>query len=487
MISSVYSCSCFPHFQVYTIHLSFLYLQTACSALGIITNILSKVSILTVAAIAFDRHQAIINCLEYSTMYSTSYIIKGIIWIWIQSIGFSLPPVFGWSEYTYQRRSFMCTINWTLDLPYTLLVFLFCLIMPICVMSYCYIRIIQIARRHMRRIADINTQIYRGEMINNIDPRSALAMAMVDPIQKLSLFPQLAPEISVSKPTPSGQVHGGGNGSRENQMEGDGDNISSASVTNYLGPNLKREARATMRLIGLILMVAVTWLPYFLTVSKDAISYRMDKVVTAGTSVTVTTWMFLLSSAANPIVYALGSRKFRNAVRRLWRKRKLIRQKTFLTQTKAQDASQNVAPFHHSASRLMRSKSVPIGSNHTEQQTETEVDTVPRNNIPPVIILTPLEEVTTPKMSLSSGMSTTEFKFDPVNRLSPMGFGPGPSRINRTSRRLPPLRGRQKVQKSNNDIEMVEISRSSSNPLPCLNLIRNGALDQAARRSSSPE
>ena len=250
-------------------------------------------------------------------MYSTSYIVKGLIWIWIQSIGFSLPPVFGWSAYTYQRHSFMCTVNWVSNLPYTVLVFFFCLIMPICVMSYCYIRIIQIARRHMRRIADINTQIYRSEMISNIDPRSALAMAMVDPTQKLSLFPQLAPEISVGQHTPSGQVHGWGNGSRENQIEADGDNISSTSAANYMGPNLKREARATMRLIGLILMLAVTWLPYFLTVSKDAISNKLDKVMSPGSSVTITTWLFLMSGAINPVVYALGSKKFRNAVRRL--------------------------------------------------------------------------------------------------------------------------------------------------------------------------
>ena len=123
--------------------------------------------------------------------------------------------------------------------------------------------------------------------------------------------------------------------SRENHFEGDGDNISSTSATNYMGPNLKREARATMRLIGLILMLAITWLPYFLTVSKDAISYRLDKVMSPGSSVTITTWMFLISSAANPVVYALGSKKFRNAVRRLWRKRKIIRQKTLQTQTKS--------------------------------------------------------------------------------------------------------------------------------------------------------
>ena len=418
-------------------------------------------------------------------MYSTSYIIKGLIWIWIQSIGFSLPPVFGWSDYTYQRHSFMCTIDWVSDLPYTVLVFFFCLIMPICVMSYCYIRIIQIARRHMRRIADINTQIYRSEMISHIDPRSALAMAMVDPIQKLSLFPQLAPEISVGKHTPTGQVHGGVNGSRENHFEGDGDNISSTSATNYMGPNLKREARATLRLIGLILMLAITWLPYFLTVSKDAISYRLDKMMSPGSSVTVTTWMFLMSSAANPVVYALGSKKFRNAVRRLWRKRKIIRQKTLQTQTKVQDAGQNVVSFHNKAKRLMRSKSVPIDSTKTDQKTETDMNIIPRNNIPPIIVLSPLEEVTTPKMSLSSGVSNMECKLDPVNRLSPSGHGPSSSWMSRVPRRLPPLKGGKKVQKNSNNIEMTEMIRSPSNPLPCLDIVTNGALP--IRRSSSPK
>ena len=194
-----------------------------------------------------------------------------------------------------------------------------------------------------------------------------------------------------------------------------------------MGPNLKREARATLRLIGLILMLAITWLPYFLTVSKDAISYRLDKVMSPGSSVTITTWMFLMSSAANPVVYALGSKKFRNAVRRLWRKRKIIRQKTLQTQTKVQDAGQNVVSLHNKAKRLMRSKSVPIDSTKTDQKTETDMNIIPRNNVPPIIVLSPLEEVTTPKMSLSSGVSNMECKLDPVNRLSPSGHGPSPS------------------------------------------------------------
>ena len=420
-------------------------------------------------------------------MYSTSYIIKGLIWIWIQSIGFSLPPVFGWSEYIYQRHSFMCTINWVFDLPYTLSVFFFCLVMPICVMSYCYIRIIQIARRHMRRIADINTQIYRSEMISHIDPRSALAMAMVDPIQKLSLFPQLAPEISVSKQTPSGQVHGGGNGSRENHVEGDGDNISSASVTNYLGPNLKREARATMRLLGLILMLAVTWLPYFLTVAKEAISDRLGKVMSPGTSVTITTWMFLVSSATNPVVYALGSRKFRNAVRRLWRKRKVLRQRTPNTQTKVNEAGQRIASFHANCNRFMRSKSAPTTTSKTVQHTDTDMEIMPNNNVPPVIILSPLEEVTTPKMSMSSVVSNVEFKFDPINRLSPLVNNSRGRMLNKGPRRLPPLKGNKRRQGSENSIEMTEIASGTSNPsnpLPCLEPIKNGT--PFVRRLSSP-
>ena len=323
-------------------------------------------------------------------------------------MGFSLPPVFGWSKYTYQPHSFMCTINWVFDLPYTLLVFIFCVLIPICVIAFCYIRIIQIARRHMKRITDINAQIYRNEMMNHIDPRSPLAMAMVDPIQKLSLFPQITPEISVSKQVQSGQVHGGSNGSRENHVEGDGDNRSNVSTTTYLVPNLKREARATLRLFGLVLMLVLSFLPYFLTVTKDAINDRLGKVMSTGTSITITSWMFLMSFAVNPIVYALGSKKFRNAVIRLWRKRQIVRLRTLQPQTKVNDVSQRIVSLHNNI-RLMRPKSVQITNSRTAQQTDMDFDNVPNNNVPPVIILSPLEEVTTPKASVTSA----DFKLSP--------------------------------------------------------------------------
>ena len=133
----------------------------------------------------------------------------------------------------------------------------------------------------------------------------------------------------------------------------------------------------------------------------------------------------------------------------------------------------------------MRSKSVPIDSTKTEQQTETDMNIIPRNNIPPIIVLSPLEEVTTPKMSLSSGMTNTELKYDPVNRLSPSGYGPSSSWMSRVPRRLPPLKDNKKVQKSSNNIEMTEITTSLSNPLPCLDIVKNGALP--IRRSSSPK
>ncbi len=384
-------------------------LQAACSALGVVVNILGKVSVLTVAAVAFDRHQAIINCLKYSTMFSTSYVIKGLIWIWIQSVGFSLPPVFGWSEFSYQRHSFMCTVNWNLDLTYTVLVLACCFILPVSLMSYCYIRIIQIARRHMRRIADINTQLHRGEpgggggggggAPSHVDPRGALALAMVDPIQRLSLFPQLAREISQHGPS-------GVHRSRGEHAEDEDDNISNTSTTNYLGPNLKREARATLRLLGLILFLAVSWLPYFLVVTKDAIGKRIGKVRSPGASVTVTTWMFLLASAINPVIYALGSRKFRNAVRRLWRKRRLIKRKFLKKQN--QDNESKRTGRGHPLGLFKRSLSAPATTTKTVPQTDTETDpTPPQPPPPPVIILSPLEELTTsPRRSVTSGVSS---------------------------------------------------------------------------------
>ncbi len=321
-------------------------------------------------------------------------------------------------------------------------------------------------------------------MMSQIDPRSALAMAMVDPIQKLSLFPNLNPEISMSKPpTPSGH---GAPGTKENQrMEGDGDNISSASATNYLGPNLKREARATIRLLGLILLLCVTWMPYFMIITRDALIMKLWDKTSPGTGVTVTTWMFLISSAANPIVYAFGSRKFRHAVKRLWRRRKNCTLNIFQCDKQTETSVKPVSINQNG--RLVRSKSVPTTTSKTAPITESDTDTftIQNNNVTPpqVVILSAVEEVTTPKNSRASTASNYhDLKFDAVDNALPSGNA-------RTSirkpRRLPPLKGLTKSKEhKQEELEMVDLNEPQKQ-LPCLQPILNEVSGQ--RRSSLPE
>lgn len=290
--------------------LLFLSFQSWCAAVVALHNLLSAASVMSQAAIAFDRFHTIVNCLEYTSHYSTSYLLKGFTTIYIPALVLGMTSL-GLSRdaLRYLPRVYICGLEQNGEDGVTayqtcFAVFAFCI--PSFVMIYCYMRIIFIARRHLRCIADIKQQALgstRTDVDNRatrstVNPRSAIAFAVVDPIQRLSLFPEMGgkrakiPEIAVK------------------------DADSDASSASSFSTNYRKEARTTLRLLGLVGLLCICWLPYHVISIVYVVGIR-----TWFTPLlyNITYTLTFATGVVNPILYALGSRRFRHSLKKCFR------------------------------------------------------------------------------------------------------------------------------------------------------------------------
>lgn len=165
-----------------------------------------------------------------------------------------------------------CDVVWARTKSYTIVYFTSCYILPLFLMVYCYIRIIVIARNHARRIGDINTRIL------------------------------------VTAPT-------------NNDSKVDVENLSSISGISHSYQNIKGKSSTTVRLVGLLFAFLLLWTPSFYSKLDEGLSNNEISKI-AMVIGCVSRMITLLSAGVNPLIYALGSRKFRRTLRQKFRKKK---------------------------------------------------------------------------------------------------------------------------------------------------------------------
>ena len=173
----------YMHLQMYVV---LLFLHQVCSG----------ASVLSTAAIAFDRYNTIVNCFRHSASTSDWYIIRGIASIYIPSIAVSILVIWLpeqdsvggpiWSLYDVNIVRFRV---------YSSMFFITMYLCPLLLISYCYWRVLCVARNHMRKIA-ISPQVNddgKGPSQGG-NGKGVVAIAMVEPIQRLSLYPDMLAE-----------------------------------------------------------------------------------------------------------------------------------------------------------------------------------------------------------------------------------------------------------------------------------------------------
>lgn len=121
-----------------------------CQISGFLMGLSVIGSIFNIAGIAINRYCYICHSLKYDKLYSDKNSLCYVILIWILTV-VAIVPNFFVGSLQYDPRVYSCTFAQSASSAYTIAVVFFHFILPILVVTYCYMRIwilvIQVRRR----------------------------------------------------------------------------------------------------------------------------------------------------------------------------------------------------------------------------------------------------------------------------------------------------------------------------------------------------
>ncbi|XP_008276968.1 5-hydroxytryptamine receptor [Stegastes partitus] len=256
-----------------------------CLYVGYTSSVYCTASVLTLAAIALDRYHSIIDCLRYSSRCTLWRICAVVLWIWLQALATSSPPLLGWSSVSYVVPMYSCAVNWASSPSYTAFMAALCYVIPAVVILFCYVNIVKVARSHARRIHTLEDSVQRSRNLSSAFPPGDSSHQHCE-----------------SQHSPSTLIY---------------HNTSQPSLQNSQQHN-----HGVVRLFLVISAFFLCWTPYIgvalIQATETAISGQSNLVPPS--AVTFSYWLVLLNSDINPLLYALLSKRFQNALQGLRQK-----------------------------------------------------------------------------------------------------------------------------------------------------------------------
>ncbi|XP_051809813.1 melanopsin-like [Acanthochromis polyacanthus] len=163
-----------PVFFVASLHRRWVFGELACELYAFCGALFGIASMMTLTAIAADRCLAITRPLALLGGASRRRVLVVVAGVWLYSLGWSLPPFFGWSAYVPEGLQTSCSwdyMSFTAAVrAYTVLLFTFVFFLPLAVIAGCYLaifRAVQRASREVERLSGGETnrayQRLRGE------------------------------------------------------------------------------------------------------------------------------------------------------------------------------------------------------------------------------------------------------------------------------------------------------------------------------------
>ncbi|OCT67723.1 opsin-3 [Xenopus laevis] len=129
--------------------------QQGCKWYGFCNSLFGLVSMVSLSMLSYERYLTVLRCTKADmTDYKKSWLC--IIASWFYSLCWTLPPLFGWSSYGLESSGTTCSVVWNSkssnNVSYIVCLFLFCLVLPLLVMMFCYGHIVRVIRGQVCRI-----------------------------------------------------------------------------------------------------------------------------------------------------------------------------------------------------------------------------------------------------------------------------------------------------------------------------------------------
>ncbi|XP_061646635.1 melanopsin-A-like isoform X2 [Phyllopteryx taeniolatus] len=140
-----------PVFFVSSMHKRWIFGEKACELYAFCGALFGICSMVTLTVIALDRYVVITRPLTSIGVLSRKRALVVLAAAWTYSLGWSLPPFFGWSAYVPEGLLTSCTWDYVTFTPsvraYTMLLFVFVFFVPLLVIVCCYVSIFRAVRR----------------------------------------------------------------------------------------------------------------------------------------------------------------------------------------------------------------------------------------------------------------------------------------------------------------------------------------------------
>ncbi|KAK6170924.1 hypothetical protein SNE40_019205 [Patella caerulea] len=135
----------------------YLFGRVGCTIQGFTTFTLAQTDMNTLACLSFYRYINI--CKPHYNYKLTPLTTKWVIsLIWVYSIVWTAPPLFGWSSYIPEPFGTSCSIDWTngelAPALYTWLLVIFCYLIHIITIVFCYYQISVRAREVQKSLSN---------------------------------------------------------------------------------------------------------------------------------------------------------------------------------------------------------------------------------------------------------------------------------------------------------------------------------------------
>ncbi|XP_007541259.1 melanopsin-like [Poecilia formosa] len=150
-----------PVFFVASLHRRWVFGEFACELYAFCGALFGIASMMTLTAIAGDRCLAITRPLALLGGVSRQRLFVVAVGVWVYSLGWSLPPFFGWSAYVPEGLQTSCSwdyMSFTVTVrSYTILLFVFVFFIPLAVIGTCYLAIFRAVRRAAQEVKRLSS------------------------------------------------------------------------------------------------------------------------------------------------------------------------------------------------------------------------------------------------------------------------------------------------------------------------------------------
>ncbi|KAM4590933.1 5-hydroxytryptamine receptor 1D isoform 1-T1 [Odontesthes bonariensis] len=286
-----------------------------CLFVGYTSSVYLTASALTLAAIALDRYYSIMDCLRYSSRCTLWRTCAVVLWIWLQALAISSPPLLGWSSVSYVVPMYSCAVNWSISPSYTTCVAALSYLIPTAVILFCYANIVKVARSHARRIHTLEDSVQRSRNpCASFTPGDASHQHCGSPWRlnyhiNGEFMSQASTEERDVNPVPPEATQQSTAASRL---------LFSFRSWNSLQPPVQSSQQhhhGVRRLLLVISGFLLCWTPYISVALAQATTALVPPF-----AITFSYWLVLLNSDINPLLYALLSKRFQSALQGLWKK-----------------------------------------------------------------------------------------------------------------------------------------------------------------------